>query len=207
MRRSLALVVPIFMALLSCSRGGGNNVLETPPASVSGVWSTVANNAGSAILTGCTGDLTSFNGLTVAGIASAAYCVHSGPIVTSESGTSYTHLARTYACDTGDFGSDAGGGTITGQSLSGQMDTISSYYGTAGSEFVTGTALAANTVALSNYRIAISGNVNGSCNISPSLSITVTILQPLEGTTLQAQHAREAFSLTRMLNDHYLKHR
>jgi hypothetical protein len=199
MRKVFALLVPTLILLSSCGGGGGNGVMQSPPANVAGVWTTVANNAGSAILTGCTGDLTSLNGLTIAGIASTATCVYSGPIVTTQSGNSYTILARTYTCDNGDFGSDAGGGTVSGKSLQGQLDTISTFNGTAGTDYLKGTAASAITVNLSEYYVSISGTVNGSCKISPNLSITATISQPLQGMTLDHEHAPDARSLARML--------
>jgi hypothetical protein len=55
-----------------------------------------------------------------------------------------------------------------------------------------------DTIALSEYRIAASGNVNGSCNISPALSITVTLYEPVAGAS-EPRPASNAFSLMRVL--------
>jgi len=195
----LCALVALLLVSVGCGGGGGNDMVDTPPASVDGIWSGVTNNAGSAILTGCTGDFASFNGLTVAGISSGASCADSGPLVMTQSGAYLTALAVTYDCDNGDYGSKAGGGTVTGQSLSGQLDTISNYYGASGSDFYTGAVVAVNTIALSEYRISSSGNISGSCNISPNLSITITILQPTQGLTPESQHGVEPFSSARML--------
>ena len=163
-------------ATMGCNSGGDGGVISQPPADVAGIWDTVATNAGSSILTGCTGDFASLNGLTAAAVLSAANCQDSGPIVTVQSGDSYTHLARDFACDDGNYGTRAGGGTVSGNSLAGQMDTISQAYGYTGSAFVTGTVTSADHIALSQNRITSNGSVVGSCNFSPALSISVTIV-------------------------------
>jgi len=94
MKRSMLALCPVVVLLLvsvGCGGGGGgNDVIDTPPANVAGIWSGVTNNAGSAILTGCTGDFATFNGLTVAGISSSANCVYAGPPVMTQYGTSLT---------------------------------------------------------------------------------------------------------------------
>lgn len=198
-RLALCVFVALLIVSVGCGGGSGNDVVETPPADVSGGWAGVVNNAGSAILSGCTGDFASFNGLTVAGASSGSNCADSGPLVMTQSGTSLTAVAVNYACDNGDYGSRAGGGTVAGQSVSGQLDSISTYFGYSGSDFFTGTVVTANTIALSEYRISASGNVNGACNISPNLSITITIYQPVQGLIPESQRGTELFSLTRML--------
>jgi len=201
MNRSV-LVTSAFAALLIASvgcgggdLGSGNDVINRPPANVAGVWSGVTNNAGSAILIGCTGDFASFNGLTVAEISSGASCVDSGPLEMTQSGATLTAQPVTYACDSGDFGSKAGGGTVAGQSLSVQLDTISEHNGSTGSDYFAGAMLAADTIALSENGISVSGSMNGTCNISPNLSITVTILPPVQGPTPESRPRGQAFSL------------
>ena len=99
----LCALVALLLVSVGCG-GGGNDIVDTPPASVDGIWSGVTNNAGSAILTGCTGDFAAFNGLTVAGISSGANCVDSGPLVMTQSGPYLTALAVDYDCDNGDYG-------------------------------------------------------------------------------------------------------
>ena len=184
---------------VGCNSSDGNNAVEPAPADVSGEWTAVAHNAGSAVFTGCTGDLTPLEGQTVGGASLGATCVNSGPMITTQTGTSFTHVPVGYSCDSGDYGSLTGGGTVAGQSITGQVDTISNYYGFVGSELYSGTVVTADTIALSEYRISASGNVNGSCDISPSLSLSVTISEPVLGGALELRQASDAFSLTRML--------
>jgi hypothetical protein len=188
----------VLMVSVGCNSSDGNSFVE-PPADVSGEWRAVAHNAGSAVFNGCTGDLTHLEGRTVAGTNFGAACVNSGPMITTQTGASFTHPPVTYSCDSGDYGSLAGGGTVAGRSVTGQVDTISEYYNFIGSELYTGTVVTANTIAVSEYRISASGDVNGSCNISPTLSITVTIFEPAFDGTLEPRQASEAFSLMRML--------
>lgn len=188
----------VLIVSVGCNSSDGNDVVEPAPADVSGEWRALAHNSGSAFLIGCTGDLTPLEGRPIGGASLAAACVNSGPMVTTQSGVSFTHVPVTYSCDSGDYGSLTGGGTVAGLSLTGQVDTISDYYGFVGSELYSGTVVTANSLALSEYRISASGNVNGSCNISPALSITVTIFETVPGGT-EPRQATDAFSLTRML--------
>lgn len=192
----------LLLVSVGCGGDGGNGVIESPPANVAGVWSGVANNAGSAIFAGCTGDLVSLDGLTVAGVSSGTTCASSGPLVMTQSGAYLTALPVTYSCDNGNYGSKAGGGTVTGQSLSAQLDSLSTYYGVTESHFYTGTVVAANTIALLETRFTAAGNFSGSCNISPNLSITITIYQPLQWEKTAPQEAPDALPFGRMLVAH-----
>lgn len=195
-------VVCAFAAVLilsvGCSSSDGNDPVQQAPADVSGEWSAVAHNADSAFFNGCTGDLTPLEGQPLGGVSLGAACVNSGPMITTQSGASFTHVPVSYSCDSGDYGSLTGGGTVTGQSLTGQVDTISDFYGFVGSELYSGGVVTIDTIALSEYRIAASGNVNGSCNISPALSITVTLYEPVAGAS-EPRPASNAFSLMRVL--------
>ena len=70
MRNLLGLICVV--AFLAGCGGGSDGVMSGPPATVAGMWNTNVTNAGSARLTGCTGDLVAYEGFTVAGIAATA---------------------------------------------------------------------------------------------------------------------------------------
>lgn len=174
-------VVALGLALLTLagggcnSSGGGAGSLITP-VDVSGVWEAQTNNAGSAVLRSCTGDFAALEGLTVAGVTAAApSCTNPGPGVVTQSGGSFTILSRSTSCSDGSTLTLAGGGTVTGSSLSGQFDTISLTGGWTRIEFFTGSA-GEDVILLSENRISVNGSVQGACNIVPALSLTVSRL-------------------------------
>jgi hypothetical protein len=172
----MALVLVIAGLSLSCGGGsGGGGVTSVAPANVAGYWvSSGANNAGSAILNNCTGDFAVFNGMTVAGAVGTSNCVNAAPPYTSQSGASFTLSPVNYSCDNGDYGSHAGGGTINGNALSGQWDTISTANGYA--EISTFTAIASGTnLSVSESRLTASGAINGKCDITPPLNSSFVI--------------------------------
>lgn len=159
------------LIIVGCGGSGGGSdggVMSTPPSSVAGTWDIDMTNSGTAKFTSCTGDLAPINGLTVAGVlAAGGTCTTTAPLV-SQNGTSFTVQAFVYTCSDGSSGTNAGGGTVSGNSLTGQLDTISDL-GFAASEFFTGT-VSGQTLSVSSNRLSYQGSFVGSCNINPRLN-------------------------------------
>ena len=70
---------------------------------------------------------------------------------------------------------DTSGGTVSGNAIHAQQDTISGSDGFAGSNFANGSKTGSNTLTLLTYAITASGSINGTCNISPALDTSMTI--------------------------------
>lgn len=179
-RRNALLLVGVLAsaALVGCSSSSDGNVVTQPPADVTGVWTQTYLNAGSAILTGCTGDFTALNGLTMAGLLAASSCSNSSgtnpPTWTiTQNGSSFTFDPLSYTCTNGDSGTLGGGGTVSGSVVTGQVDTISQVSGFTGSDFFSGSVTSSTTIAASGSHFSASGSIQGSCNISPALSTSL----------------------------------
>lgn len=168
-------VVVFCLTAVGCS--GDDPVTSTPPASVQGYWATTSvNNAGSATLTGCTGDLVDLEGITIEGLGGGADCSISEWPYTSQNGGNYTHHSVQFACVDGNYGTQGGGGTISGNNLQGQIDTNSQYWGHIASDHYSGGKSGSSTLNLSESRITFTGSISGSCNVNPPLSITMEVL-------------------------------
>jgi len=153
--------------------GGSSGSSGEPPADVSGIWEGGNNNAGSAILT-CSGDFADLSGLTVAGWVAAAPDCSAFEIEVVQSGSSFTFVARDVVCNDGSVLTWSGGGSVTGNTFSGQFDTIFITQNMVRVESFTG-VVNGNTIDLLEDRIVWSGSMAGACNIAPALSLQVTI--------------------------------
>jgi hypothetical protein len=166
--------VAIFSILHGC--GGGDGIVTPPaPADVAGIWTVTYNNVGSAVFTGCTGDLEILNGVSVATLLVSVSCSFSGPLTVSQSGSSFTFERIDYLCDTGDYGFIGGGGSVNGNSLTGQLDEISQAFGVIRHYPFSGVMTGPTTISASVSRVSVSGAFEGQCMISPPLSISVEI--------------------------------
>jgi hypothetical protein len=174
-RRAFCMAVSI-LSLISgsgCGGGGSSGSSGDPPASVAGTWESVMNNAGSAILA-CSGDAAALSGLSVAGWLAAAPDCTPFSVVVGQTGNNFTFAPRDVACNDGSLLTWSGGGTVTGNNLAGQFDTIFTIQGITRVESFTG-AVNGNTINLLEDRIVWSGNFVGACDIAPALSLQVTI--------------------------------
>ena len=181
----VGVVAALGLLLVGCDGDVQSGVTSSPPVSVHGYWvPTSVNNAGSAILTDCTGDFTALEGLTSADAMIGNDCVAGGWQRTSQAISTYTHQPLQYSCTDGDHGYRGGGGTVSGNSLAGQMDQKSWGQGHAGYAYINGVKSGDTTLNLVEYKISSEGSIVGSCSIDPPLSISVEImLQPPSATT------------------------
>lgn len=202
-KTSMSFVVAVvFGSVVVTGCVGGDGVVGTLPASVSGVWSMEQTNADGAFLANCTGDLASFEGDAVAEVAPTSGCALATLPTVSQNGGTFTIEPRSYACPstqlgmTGaqpppqdepgtvgrsnalpegiDMGTTLGGGTVDGTEVTGQIDTNSSISGVQLSEYFEG-SVDGLSLSLSEERISVDGAMTGSCDIVPALETTVTI--------------------------------
>ena len=152
-------------------------MMDQPPANIAGVWDGVTTNAGVATFTGCTGDLAPFSGLTVAAVqALSPKCVTQDLFVVTQFEDVFTYQGQSFNRDDGSSYTQAGGGTLNGDSLSGSVDTIHSS-GVIGDDLYTGVVTSSTTLTVQEYRATVTGALNGSCNIDPDLETQITISQ------------------------------
>ena len=172
--KRLGLLV-ILLAAMGCGSSSAPAMMA-PTANVAGTWNITITNSGAAKFVNCTGDFSILEGLTFEAVigASTITCT-SPPIVVTQSGTAFTVTAQSYACSDGTSGTTGGGGTVSGNSISGQLDTISNS-GWVATELSTG-SVAGTALTLNSSRITYSGSLQGGCSFSPQLNYTGNIIR------------------------------
>lgn len=175
---ALTIVAFVFAAAVAVGCGGNDNnnsPTGTPTASVQGYWEiTSYGNPGVATLSGCSGDLTPLNGVTIDSNYNAG--CESEWQFTSQNGTTYTSEEIPYSCSSGDDdGTQHGGGTVDGNNITGMMLHVSSTYDMTITEHYAGTKTGATSLSLSLSKLAATGSITGSCNVAPALTGVATI--------------------------------
>ena len=154
--------------------------------SVGGYWATTSvNNADSATFTGCSGDLSVLDGLKV--LETGLRCEGSSFnwVYTFEHGDTYYEQGVAGDCvalgDPWDYmgpylivsGAQNGTGTSSGNNLEGQMDMSTADW--SATDFYSGVKSGASTLQLEIGQVHVIDGINGSCQISPPLSLSVEV--------------------------------
>jgi len=163
------------MVVIGCSfscDGGGTT--WSPLANVAGSWDLIATNPGSATLVECSGDLSTLEGLTLETVvlANPVTC-NEPPILITQSGNSFTVNSAPVTCSDGTGGNTGGGGTVDGNSVSGQIET-SWNAGWVNSLTAEGAAVG-TLLRLDLTRLTYSGNFQGECLFKPRVNLLGTI--------------------------------
>lgn len=177
----VCLLSQLILVAACSSGGGGGGVLNAPVANVEGVWSVSYTNTGQAVFTGCDGYFGVLNGLTAQFVFSLGpSCSAADPMV-EQNDEAFTVHGQSYWCTDGSTWVSGGGGTVTGDSVRGQLDAIDSA-GTIGTDFFTGT-VNGDAINLSKTRFEIRGSHTGSCQISPPLRASGFIIRDKSSTS------------------------
>ena len=178
MRFCLSLILCCGLAvgvLIACGSDGGGDEPK-PTTNVSGTWVMAGLNMQEATLTQCTGDLEPLNGWTIADMVAVTECMYS-PLLATQRGTTFTFFPADYDCINGNYGYLTGGGSVSNDFVSCQLNTVSEYNGDTVTAYHSGNMTGPSTIVMSNSQMDISGNSQGECLISPAYRTTVTIVR------------------------------
>ena len=150
----------------------------TPPADVTGTWYGTYINDDVATITGCSGDLTELNGMTLAQIMAENTCSHDEGVMVSQDGNAITFRRKEFTCLDGNYGYIFGSGRVTGNSVEFEAHTVSSYYDFTETDHFHGSVTGPSSLTLYMDRLSTSGSIHGACRISPELRYAVQV----EGT-------------------------
>ena len=166
-------VIVIVVMFAHCSSSSSSNMMNTPPANVAGEWTITATNAGSVRVTNCFGVFVPFEGVPVSVIFDILG-ITCGPITVTQMGSSFMITPRLYTCG-GLLGAgmSGGGGTVTANSISGQLD-ITTNLSLTWVQPVTG-SVSGLSASLDAPNFSVSGTAQGGCTFSPPLEYLVTI--------------------------------
>ncbi len=189
---ALIWILTLFSSPLGCGGDGGRDANDaTPPANVAGIWVTAPINMQEATLIQCTGDLEVFNGMTVAELfALGVECTYDSDPVVTQSGTTFNVVRVNFSCVDGNYGYIDGGGSVSGNSVSYQINTISQYYDNRATDYFSGHMTGPDSLTVSESRFTISGRRQGECRVSPPYSIAVTIIRA--GATYSSAQTQES---------------
>jgi hypothetical protein len=175
-RHFAAAVVLVCLLVVACSDSDGGTT-STPPANVAGFWDISMQNSAQAKLVSCTGDMDIFNNVTVADVMEGgSTCTPvSGSGIVVQNGDAFTITPVSVECTNGSSSTTSGSGSISGMSLSGQLDTVDSL-GVTSIERFTG-AVSGVSLTVESNEMSVSGPANGKCDIRPNLMYSGQIVQ------------------------------
>ena len=183
------LVLALLALTLACESSGTTAFVGEDDVDIAGTYAAfVFTNADLATFVGCTDDLVPAEGLRVIDTVSA--CATSDPltVVQSRDGDDWlTHL-QVYDCGSFIFSQTIYAGTVSGDRIDGTVAWNYLHPVLERQTITDGVATMAGTVVLRIPRVSLSGDMSGSCAISPPLeemlsnsSATGTPVGPLLG--------------------------
>ncbi len=168
-RKSLALV-----AILVCAAAAGcdsSDVIDqiVPLASVGGTWNYQIDNADLATFTNCTGDATVLEGSTWnEGLLLAPICHFDSSFIVTQTLAAAVVVPHNVTCSDGSNALVSGAALVTETTVEGQSQSSAHQQEFAGT--VNG-----STITRTEGSRDFSGTFQGSCDLVPPLSATVTI--------------------------------
>ena len=172
--RNIALASVLLVVLSACGSSGGGSG-SSASIDVSGEWIVTILNPDVATATGCNGDLTSLNGLTLSDITAAGpVCSTSDDMIVDQVGDTISSRRQDYSCDNGVTFSITGQGSVSGQAVEITLTGVASN-GITSLDFFVGRETAPGRLELEESRFSLSGAVIGSCFVSPPLGWIVDI--------------------------------
>jgi hypothetical protein len=180
MRKPSLNVIASLALLAACAAGPGcssNDVAEVlglPLADVDGNWSYAITNGDQATFVGCSGDAAVLEGQTFDDAQSMAPICHlDGSVTVAQDLAAMIVMPDNVTCSDGSSAVVSGVGIVTEDSVSGEWNSASDQNVIAMQSF--DGAVNGSTITLTEDSRDFSGDFDGSCDIFPPLSATVTI--------------------------------
>ena len=157
-----------------CTSSDDSGVLNPSKNGLQGTWSYIILNGNEATYTDCTGDAAVLEGVSFAEAAAVVpICLVSSVFDVVQAEESFTVVAHEVTCSDGSTGSAFGEGAIIDGALSGEWETTSGG-GVVASQSFTGEAIG-NTLEVRESERVFSGSLQGSCEISPDLTVLISV--------------------------------
>ena len=165
-----AVALVLVLAVVGCS---SSDVLNLIIPDLTGNWSYVMNNSDVATFSNCSGDLAFLEGRTYdEGMAVAPICAELGSFTVFQIQGTATINPTDITCSDGSTAFLAGTITLTDTMADGSWNTTNLL--NTSSQSFSGT-ISGNTIDLQESRLAFTNSLQGSCDLSPPLSSTVTV--------------------------------
>ena len=175
-QRSLA-TCGLFAACALAAGCGSDPVaelLDLPIADVEGSWSYEVTNGDEATFVNCSGDATVLEGESFdAAQAMAPICHITGPVAVTQDLAALVVLPGSVTCSDGSNAVLSGLGFVTEDAVDGQWDSASEDNVLASQAFEG--SVAGTTITLSEDHRDFSGNFQGSCDLEPALTASVSV--------------------------------
>ncbi len=180
------LVLALLALTLACESSNPTAFVGEADVDIAGTYAAfVFTNADLATFVGCTDDLVPAEGLRV--IDTVGACATSDPLTVVQIRDDWLTHNQAYDCGSFIFSQTIYAGAISGDRIDGTVAW--NYFGVLERQTITdGAATMAGTVVLRITRVSLSGDMSGSCAISPPLeevlsnsSATGTPVGPLVG--------------------------
>ena len=172
--RNIALASVLLVVLSACGSSGGGSG-SSASIDVSGEWIVTILNPDVATATGCNGDLTSLNGLTLSDITAAGpVCSTSDDMIVDQVGDTISSRRQDYSCDNGVTFSITGEGSVSGQAVEITLTGVFSN-GITSRDFFVGSETAPGRLELEESRFELSGAATGTCFLSPPSRVVIDI--------------------------------
>jgi len=171
---------PAIAAMVACVLCGGcagtneGDTLDPSKSGLQGTWEYLVLNTYDATFTGCSGDATLLEGVTLyEGLALAPICQTAVQFPVNQAGSAFDAPPHQVTCSDGAQASVSGFGQIADPDLGGQWESVSDQ-GVTTIQVFSG-VIAGSTIELSETRRTFAGNFQGSCDFSPPLDVIVTV--------------------------------
>ena len=160
------LMLTLLALTLACESTGAPAILDESDVDIAGTYaSSVLTNADLATFVGCTGDLVSAEGLRV--IDTLGVCATSDPLTVVQTRDDWQTHSQAFGCGSS-FAQTIFAGAILGDRIDGTVAWT--YFNRVERQTITdGAATTPGTVVLRIPHVGVSGDLSGSCTISPPL--------------------------------------
>ena len=169
------------VALLVCAAAAGctndvvEQIIDIPVANVDGTWNYQLNNPDQATFTNCTGAAILLEGQTWnQALALAPICHVASSFQVTQNLAALFVVPHNVTCSDGSSAVVTGAGAVTDTTVNGQWDSTSNQNVNANQGFQ-GTVSGSTITLTEDHRDFSGGGLQGSCDISPPLSATVTV--------------------------------